>query len=76
VVSQINDVNSLNLNINKVQDSNIQSLDNNLIMLRNKVNLTSGISAAVPGTQILVKKNADGSVSVCKPDGSNCQTLA
>lgn len=74
VVSQINDVNSLNLNINKVQDSNIQSLDNNLNMLRSKVNL-AGPSAAVQGSEILVKRNTDQSISVCKPDGTSCRTL-
>lgn len=33
VVSQVNDINHLNFNINAIQDDNIKSLDNNLNIL-------------------------------------------
>jgi hypothetical protein len=74
VVSQINDVNDLYLNVNNVQDNNIKSLDNNLNMLRTQLNNTKS-TVYVPNSQMLVKKNQDGSIIVCQPDGSSCRIL-
>lgn len=75
VVSQINDVNDLNLNINNVQDNNIRSLDNNLNMLRTQLSATKS-TMYIPNSQMLVKKNPNGTIIVCQPDGSACRTIA
>jgi hypothetical protein len=74
VVSQVNDVNDLNLNINSIQDNNIKSIDNNLNMLKAQLGSVKN-TIYVPNTQLLVKKNSDGSILVCQPDGSSCRTL-
>ena len=74
IISQVNDVNDLYLNTNAVQDNNIKALDSNLNMLRSQVvaDKTNVISKDV---QMLVKKNSDGTVVVCQPDGQNCRSL-
>lgn len=74
VISQINDVNDLYLNINNVQDNNIKNLDNNLNMLRSQLQADRS-KVVMKDIQMLVKKNPDGSVVVCQPDGQNCRAI-
>jgi replication initiation and membrane attachment protein DnaB len=74
VVSQVNDVNDLNLQVNNVQDNNIKSIDNNLNMLKTQLGTVKN-TISVANSQLLVKKNADSSIMVCNPDNTGCRTL-
>lgn len=74
VVQQVNDVNDLTVSYNQLQENNIKNLDNNLQIIREKI---GDMSMTLPykDATMLVKKNLDGSVSICTPDGNNCRAL-
>lgn len=74
ITQQINDVNDLSYSYNQVQENNIKNLDNNLQMIRDKIGT---ITDTIPykDATMLVKKNPDGTIVVCSPDGTNCRTL-
>ena len=74
ITQQVNDVNDLSMNYNQVQENNIKNLDNNLQILRDKVGFMTETIPYKEAT-MLVKKNPDGSIVVCTPEGTNCRAL-